>query len=46
MEETIRKMKLSVDRLTVLLSDPHPGLPTWLEAVDREIENLIELSAR
>jgi hypothetical protein len=34
--ETIEQAKLEVTKLLTLLEYPHPGLITWLEAVDNQ----------
>ena len=38
----ITELKSHVDKLAGLLSDPHPGLFTWLNAVNNKIEAIAE----
>ena len=35
------RLKVLNDRLTSLMSDPHPGLITWVEAANKAVEDMM-----
>lgn len=44
MNQTFDELKKDAERLVALLSDPHPGLFTWAEAVAEAVEDIAEWS--